>query len=127
MTRKGKQVDAEVEAVKEELVEVVEAVEEAAPVIQEKPAKSEKKAAEPIEVIEGQLGIYESRVIHVPGNAKSAVVKNLGGGDLYVDNTGVQLTSNYRVSPGEEKEYSGAKVIFISSASRPNFRAEFYK
>lgn len=88
---------------------------------------AEKKAVEPLAVIEGQLSIYENRVINVPEGARVAVVHNLGFGDLYVDNTGIQFTANYRIDHGSKKEYKGAKVLFLGSASRPEFRIEFYK
>lgn len=117
---------------KHDKVEVVKPVEEVvaevvAAVVEEVPAKADKRAIEPLAVVEGQLHIYENRVINVPEGARVTVVENLGFGDLYVDNTGIQFTSNYCVSPGEKKEYKGAKVVFLGSASRPDFRVSFYK
>lgn len=95
--------------------------------VQPEPAKAVKAAVEPFDVITSQLNIYENRVLNVPDGARVAVVENLGEGYLYVDNTGIQYTSNYEVGPGEKKEYKGAKNLFLSSASRPNIRISFYK
>lgn len=105
-------------------VEAVE-VEKVEEVVAE--AKAVKVEIHPLAVIEGQLNIYENRVLSVYEGASVAVVENLGEGFLYVDNSGIQYSSEYELAPGERKEYKGAKNLFLSAASRPNFRIKFFK
>jgi hypothetical protein len=125
-------IEAVVEVTGEVFETVVEdipavAVENEVPLVEDVPTVAKKSEKFPLEVIEGQLGIYENRVINVPAEAKVIEIENIEGGDMYVDNTGIQYGANYMLTPGQVKVYKGAKQVFLSSASRPIFRIRFFK
>jgi hypothetical protein len=127
MTMAKNQKDQEALLKQEVSAEVVTTAPAAEPAPAEEPAKAVKKEIEPLAVVEGQLNVYEGRVINVPEGARVTVVENIGFGDLYVDNTTIEYTSNYCVAPGQKKEYKNAKHVFLGSASRPEYRISFYK
>jgi hypothetical protein len=118
---------AAIEALEEMIGKDLEVVDGELTIVEEAPAVTIVGDVHPLLIIEGQLNIYENRVLNVPAGARVTVVENLGFGDMYVDNTSVQYTSKYVITPGEKKEYKGAKSVFLGSASRPNYRISFYK
>lgn len=101
------------EAVKEEVVEVVE--------VQEEIPKKEASKKELVPFFEDliQLSVYQNKVYGLLPQTKRVVIENIEGGDVYVDHIAVKFESSALVAPGESKEFKGVDKVFIGTASRP--------
>lgn len=89
---------------------------------------SSKKAAtvEPVFEYEIQLKVHEYTNIPVRHDIKRVVVKNLGGGDAYLDDVEVKYVKEQKLAPGETREFKDVSFIHVRSASRPTLKVSMF-
>lgn len=83
--------------------------------------------ADPDEVEEITLFVYQNRVIGLIPGVKRVLVENLEGGDVYIDPISASMAKINKVTPGESKEFTGVDKLIATSASMPRIRVSQWK
>lgn len=73
-----------------------------------------------------QLFVNEKKVLPTHPLASKTVVKNVGGGDLYVSEKAVQFKEEFLIAPGEEKAFTNFTYLVAGSFSRPLVNIRYY-
>lgn len=74
-----------------------------------------------------RMNLLELFVVDLIPNVKRVVVKNLGGGDLYVSDSELKYDESDLVRPNTEKGFENPNMVIMYSFSRPLVVIEQYK
>lgn len=86
-----------------------------------------KKKASILSTEEVQLGIYET-VIRRFNPTVTIDLKNLGAGDLYINESGVNVISEEnKIQPGESVKMDDVSIVYMTSSSRPKIKINYIR
>lgn len=76
---------------------------------------------------EFRMNLHELFVVNLVQGVREVIVKNLGGGDLYVSNSELKYNDSDLVKPDSEKVFKNPDRVILYSFSRPLVAVEQYK